>query len=96
MERAIRYTPNTARPKLMPTTNMSNGHTSTTLYHLEVAISALKIESGSASTAMPVRITESAVRFSESSSCTWLMLRMSFCCSEGILALGCGLGVKAT
>lgn len=73
--------PNMASPKLMATTNMSNGHTSITLYHREVAISALKMESGSANTAMPVRITESAVRFSESSSYTLLMLRMSFCCS---------------
>ena len=52
------------------------------------------MESGSASMAMPVRITESEVRFSESKSCTWLMLRLSdwLCLFIGLFGQCFGLG----
>ena len=73
----IKYAEKANSDKFTPLTSASGNHTSGMVYILEVAISALKIDSGKATMAIPVRITDNAVRFSDSNSWIWLMPRIS-------------------
>ena len=64
-------------PTFSSTKGTSQCITSLARYEREVAIRMLNTDRGKAKIAMPVRIVESAVRFSESSNCTSFRIKLS-------------------